>query len=188
MAFALKLCALLLLSHAVRFVDAPATEGVPQWVQQLGYKLCTDNGVQFKSHLCPIQSLQLVIQGVKLVESLPGFCRDLHVLDLFNGKGWPGFHSEARGFRVAYFDLLNHYTEDFCEFDGLLHCAILATRIVPTGGAMMGPQCSSWVWMSRGTTKRKKGDLIFGNEDLPFVQTANIMAMFVSAFLTHNSP
>eukprot|EP00969_Alexandrium_andersonii_P359822 15454026-Alexandrium_andersonii.AAC.1 len=37
---------------------------------------------------------------------------------------------------------------------GITLAIALACDLVPGGGAMLGPVCSSWVWVNRGTSQR----------------------------------
>eukprot|EP00959_Pyramimonas_sp_CCMP1952_P025768 541144-Pyramimonas_sp.AAC.1 len=50
-------------------------------------------------------------------------------------------------------------SSDLLTLPGMLHCASLCFQLKPGGLAHFGPECSSFIWMSRGTNGRSDADI-----------------------------
>ncbi|CAE7244498.1 unnamed protein product [Symbiodinium sp. CCMP2592] len=80
------------------------------------------------------------------------------------------------GRRAVAFDV--RYDSLFMNFNGdcgYCHAIYQVLRLIPGGGLMIAPVCSSWIFMSRGSTKRSKYNAR-GNPSAPSVQQGNLMA------------
>ena len=100
--------------------------------------------------------------------------RNLHVVDLFAGKARVARWSELLGLKTAALDRAFGSHLNLCTDEGLAItiCTILRVRAV--GLVMMGPQCSSWVWLSRSVTRRR-ADHPYGDDSLETVREGNLV-------------
>ena len=68
-------------------------------------------------------------------------------------------------------------SEDICTPAGILWATVLCMRLIAGGVAMIGVECKSFTWVSWYSSQRHKN--ILGDDSRPFVQTGNVMAMWV---------
>ena len=76
----------------------------------------------------------------------------IDLLHLFSGENNPGKAMQKRGYTTKNFDIRNDNSQNCVQLLGLLYAGILVAGIVPGGALLAGPDCSSWVWMSRGSS------------------------------------
>ena len=82
--------------------------------------------------------------------------RNLDLVDLFAGKARIARWATLAGLHAIAFDKLYGEHMDILTPVGLALIVLLVLRIKVGGLLAAGPQCSSWVWLSRKTTKRTK--------------------------------
>lgn len=80
--------------------------------------------------------------------------RNLDLVDLFAGKARISRWGELFNLQVAALDREFGQHLDLCTDLGFAHTLCTIMRVKTSGLVMMGPQCSSWVWLSRSTTRR----------------------------------
>ena len=84
--------------------------------------------------------------------------RNLDIVDLFAGKARVARWGELLNLRVAALDREFGQHFDICTDLGLANTLCTILRVRESGMCMMGPQCSSWVWLSRSVSKRSPGN------------------------------
>ena len=95
----------------------------------------------------------------------------LHFAEIFAGKAAVSRALAAQGFRGRCMDKEYHHGHDMLKPMGLLLVLSTALEILPGGVFWCAPPCSSWVFMSRGSTGRHV--LIEGDALNPGVVMAN---------------
>ena len=80
--------------------------------------------------------------------------RNLDLVDLFAGKARIARWATLAGLHAIAFDKLYGEHMNILTPVGLALIVLLVLRIKVGGLLAAGPQCSSWVWLSRRTTKR----------------------------------
>ena len=73
--------------------------------------------------------------------------RNLDIVDLFAGKARVARWGELLNLRVAALDREFGQRFDICTDLGLANTVCTILRVRESGMCMMGPQCSSWVWI-----------------------------------------
>ncbi|CAE7471884.1 unnamed protein product, partial [Symbiodinium sp. KB8] len=91
--------------------------------------------------------------------------RKLHIADLFAGKARISRWAELLSLKAVALDMSYSEHLNLLEDVGLALAVISIFRVKAGGLCVLGPQCSSWVWMSRGTTKRSPANP-YGNKDI----------------------
>eukprot|EP00969_Alexandrium_andersonii_P300642 13291544-Alexandrium_andersonii.AAC.1 len=117
----------------------------------------------------------------EVLKAAPIVPRNVQSVEIFAGSKGITSAIEASGLAGGAFDrATGHPSEDICLLGGIIYAGILLLSVVPCGLAWMSPQCSMWLhFLSAGTTHRKRGDLIFGDERRTDVREANITASVV---------
>ena len=82
--------------------------------------------------------------------------RNLHCVELCAGKGRINRFFEAMGCAGIALDKLYGDNMNLTTQAGLALAVGAVLRLMPGGLLCGGPQCSSWVWISRSSTKRSK--------------------------------
>ena len=82
--------------------------------------------------------------------------RDLEFLDVCAGKARMCKWGEMAGLNVAAIDRSHAKHMNLTTVEGLGLAVVMALRVVCGGLMFLGPQCSTWVWMSRSQTKRSQ--------------------------------
>ena len=154
--------------------------GVPAWVIQLADGLASEAGVDINK-LTPWDQLQLAAKGTHQVAAVCD--RGIDFLHLFSGEDNPGKAMQKRGYTTKNFDIRNDKSQNFVQLPGLLYAGILEAGIVPGGALLAGPDCSSWVWMSRGSSWRSRACNVWGRDDTKFVYDGNATALYMSVCL-----
>lgn len=97
------------------------------------------------------------------------------LVELFAGKGFVGREWRSAGRAVGQFDW------DYCPAGmnftgngGFATAIQMILCLMPMGLVLMGPDCSSWTVISRGTSWRPPHNF-WGNLTLPWIQQANLM-------------
>ena len=98
--------------------------------------------------------------------------RKLHIADLFAGKARISRWAELLSLKAVALDMSYSEHLNLLEDVGLALAVISIFRVKAGGLCVLGPQCSSWVWMSRGTTKRSPANP-YGNKDIDCVAEGN---------------
>ena len=115
-----------------------------------------------------------------------------HCFEEYCGAGWIGNAWEEHGLEALYMDKRRHDTfENSLTPEGFLTMLWNTRQVVEGGMHWFGVVCSTWVWCSRGTTKRSVGKPL-GDQRLPCVREANMMAcrmglmILISIVLKHH--
>ncbi|CAK0838405.1 unnamed protein product [Prorocentrum cordatum] len=98
--------------------------------------------------------------------------RNVDAVDLFAGRARITKWGTLGGLNVLPIDRTCVDHMDILTTTGLAIVIVALLRIKPPGLMFAGPQCSSWVWVSRSVTKRRRGN-IMGNEACKPVQEGN---------------
>ena len=109
--------------------------------------------------------------------------RNIHVADYFAGKSRIARWSELLGLTTVAIDRDHSEHLDLCSDEGLATAICTLLRVREGGLCFMGPQCSSWVWLSRSTTKRSAADPD-GDVNLPTVKEGNHLNKVVALLVT----
>jgi hypothetical protein len=80
--------------------------------------------------------------------------RDLAVVDLFAGWAGIAYVFVALGFRARAFDRNKCSDQDFCTKAGYAVAIFFVLRLKEGGLLTAGPQCSTWIFIALGHTKR----------------------------------
>ena len=105
----------------------------------------------------------LIIQliGMLMISGLVDGASPLDCVEYF-----AGVQSIVRAFQkykfnaVAYEITLNDIYFDINSCQGFIVALSLAMRLTPGTYAHLAPVCSTWIWLSRGSTKRKVWDIL----------------------------
>ena len=108
--------------------------------------------------------------------------RDLDFLHLFAGDDAPGIAMQRMGRRAAALDVGNDPTEDIFTMAGMMWTGILAARLAPGGACHAGPECKSFVWITRHTSGRCKH--IMGDDTKAAVRRGNFATLLLSWLFT----
>ncbi|CAK9085109.1 unnamed protein product [Durusdinium trenchii] len=95
--------------------------------------------------------------------------------ELFAGKMAVSLAEMEESRRCASLDLeYGGECMDFMTNKGFVHAVYTVLRLSPGSSLTLAPVCSTWVWMSRGSTKRSKA-LPLGDDSAPSVALGNTM-------------
>ena len=100
--------------------------------------------------------------------------RDIDLLDLFAGKARVARWGELLNFRVAAMDREFGSHFDLCSDIGFASTLCAVMRVKTTGMIMLGPQCSSWVWLSRSASRRSLANP-YGDPSVASVAEGNVV-------------
>jgi hypothetical protein len=114
-----------------------------------------------------------------LGELMPVLTRDLEWAELFSGSGGATLEVSSLGLKTKTFDRINDAREDFCRLDGLIYAFALVMTLKEKSILWTSPQCSTWLFLALGHTKRKAPYWV-GNDDRRDVLEANFTAMAMS--------
>eukprot|EP00959_Pyramimonas_sp_CCMP1952_P039880 833883-Pyramimonas_sp.AAC.1 len=93
--------------------------------------------------------------------------------ELFSGKQAVTDAMLAKGLTAVPFEIKkDEIYQNIMHFAGFCYAALLVVKTRPGGGQNSAPACSTWVWLSRGSTKRKSWSPL-GGRSLPCVAEAN---------------
>ncbi len=81
-------------------------------------------------------------------------CDELDFAELFAGKGAVHRHLMDLGYRGKAMDREHCVDHDLLQPMGMVVATRIAASIRPGGVLWLAPPCSSWVWISRGSTGR----------------------------------
>ncbi|CAL1171061.1 unnamed protein product, partial [Cladocopium goreaui] len=95
--------------------------------------------------------------------------RDIDMLELFSGEGTYGIDCRS-------FDILKNPMHDLTEPQGFFIALTKVLRVRRNGVIWGGNPCSSWIWISAHTTKRRSSMGVMGDESVPSVAIANCLA------------
>ena len=101
---------------------------------------------------------------------------DLHCVEWFSGVQSIVTAFREQGLKACGFDVENNsWTQDFMSDLGFLNALQRVRRLIPrTGFSSFACVCSSWIFLSRGSTGRSALNPM-GNTQLPSVMMANMM-------------
>ena len=121
----------------------------------------------------PLVLRQLV--GLTIQHPLIDTASSLGFVEFFAGKAEVTRAMQRSG-RCAFAYELNNdpLWQNMNSAEGFLHALSLVLRLPPGGGVLMAPVCSSWVFMSRGSTGRCLSNPL-GWQDRPSVKDGNLM-------------
>lgn len=103
--------------------------------------------------------------------------------EFFAGEMAVTYAEMEAGRKALAFDII--YDDVFMDFNsgrGFAHALYQVLRLGPGSGLMMAPVCSSWVFMSRGTTRRRMYAAL-GDLNSRSVSDGNVMASRVAIIL-----
>lgn len=89
-----------------------------------------------------------------LAEELPNIPRTTAFLEIFGGKAGSTRKMYDRGFHAYCIDRKRRSWHDVCIFTGLLYSLWMVSSVVPSGLIWISPQCSTWLQMCNGHTRR----------------------------------
>ena len=95
-----------------------------------------------------------------------------HFAEFFCGTGGLVAEVDRRGLRCSWFDLVVDDRHNLLTPKGFAMAIEMAMAIVPNGMAWFGVPCSTFVWISRGHTKRSRATPL-GDELRSDVRNAN---------------
>ena len=141
------------------------------------------NGSAYQADLAALlRALSYLKAPLVLIQLVHAVCSNgshladrLDSLELFAGKQEFTRKANQVGLKAAGFDIL--YDKKYGDFMGPLGYALsvlLASTLKPGGICVAAPVCSSWVWISRGTTGRTF-KLPLGDTTCEFVRAGNSM-------------
>ena len=104
----------------------------------------------------------------------------LKCADIFSGTGNMAAAFGAFGMLSSTFEKQNDPEgQDVTTDKGMGILLYMIARVEPGGIVWLGPPCSSWVWLSRSTTKRSASK-VEGDTTVPSVAEANAIANIVA--------
>lgn len=108
--------------------------------------------------------------------------RARHFVEFFCGTGALVSAMMAAGMRCTWLEISLGVSQDILSTVGFAEAIRAAMSIVPGGTAWFGVPCSTFVWMSRGHTKRTQADPL-GDRSRADVRQANLIADRVAFIL-----
>jgi len=115
----------------------------------------------------------------EVMRQAPGIERRHEFMEVFAGAAGCSQAVRHDGLQAATFDREGphgHESEDITQLSGLIWAGMLICSVTENGLCWFAPQCSTWTWMSRGTSRRSQEDCI-GDESRADVSEANVTAM-----------
>ena len=107
----------------------------------------------------------------------------LGALDVYAGAGNMSRSMNAHGTRCEMYDkVYSDVGQNVLCVEGLAQLIALACRVTTKGVVWIGPECSTWVWLSRGHTKRSKSN-IEGDTSRSDVTDANHIATITAGLV-----
>jgi len=138
-------------------------------------------------HVCETTRRRMAFYGLPpvmftIVEYLMslGITRDLDCVELFSGEGQLSQAFVDMTMTSDRLDLDLHPLHNMNKTSGLLHAIKLCLRLKVGGILWCGVPCSTWVFMSRGSTGRSVGAPL-GRASAPAVLSVNTLASRVVA-------
>ena len=124
---------------------------------------------------------------------------DLQSLELFAGKKAISRATQKFGFQACALDKTysSADTMDICTENGFRHALQLACRLMPGSTCWAAPVCSSWVWVSRSSSRRSatrpEGDTKIswvsqGNLQVKLTVTVLLVAFMRGAYVYVEQP
>ena len=124
---------------------------------------------------------------------------DLQSLELFAGKKAISRATQKFGFQACALDKTysSADTMDICTENGFRHALQLACRLMPGSTCWAAPVCSSWVWVSRSSSRRSatrpEGDTKIswvsqGNLQVKLTVTVLLVAFLRGAYVYVEQP
>ena len=119
--------------------------------------------------------------------------RDLDLCELWAGVGSVSKAAARRKLKTNCLDILLLPGDDVTTLTGFRKTLAVVQRLRPGGLLMMGPPCSSFVWMNSSACKRNAVDDFKGDVSYERVHDGNVQAevavfMFVYALHRHVVP
>jgi hypothetical protein len=125
------------------------------------------------------KQLLLIAEYVCMMGAVP---RNLDLFEMFAGMGNLSFAFRAKGFKSEGFDVSSNPKEDLSTTVGFILAlrGVLRLKI----GALLwgGVPCSTWVYISRGTSGRSAWQPM-GNTTMPCVRAANLVTARFAALV-----
>ena len=85
---------------------------------------------------------------------------DVQLVDFYMGRGHIKEEAERRGFRALGYEVLDDAVlQNACTLQGLITMVLYCMRLGRNGVSHWGTVCSSWIFLSRNSTGRKKSDI-----------------------------
>ena len=109
--------------------------------------------------------------------------RDWSFVDFCSGIARVTRWFEFYGHRGSPFDKLYNKNMDVTTLPGLAIAIVFVLRIIAGGVCIGGPECSTWVWIARGHTKRSITN-IMGDQTRSDISEGNRMNLAVSILCT----
>eukprot|EP00959_Pyramimonas_sp_CCMP1952_P093483 1956462-Pyramimonas_sp.AAC.2 len=111
-------------------------------------------------------------------ERAPTITRSAAFVEIYSGTARCTRAVRSLGYRAFSFDVLDRAWQDTRFLKGCLYAMWLLASICAGGTAWFGPQCSTWIPMARGHTKRTDEDP-YGNDIRNDVREANWTCLLV---------
>lgn len=105
--------------------------------------------------------------------------RDLHMVELFSGEAALSCGFQEKGMRCEQLDIRRNALDDIRKVSGFLRACQLVMRLEVGGLLWSGNPCNTWVWISRSSTGRSRGNPL-GRTDQACVSEANTTASRVA--------
>lgn len=102
--------------------------------------------------------------------------RDLDMVELFSGEGELTRQCRSYGIDCRGFDILKNPLHDLASAEGFCIALTQTLRVKRNGVIWGGNPCSSWVWISDHSTKRRSSLGVMGDEEVPSVALTNCLA------------
>eukprot|EP00435_Cladocopium_sp_Y103_P011891 s3618_g3.t1 len=101
---------------------------------------------------------------------------DLDMVELFSGEGELTRQCRSYGIDCRGFDILKNPLHDLASAEGFCIALTQTLRVKRNGVIWGGNPCSSWVWISDHSTKRRSSLGVMGDEEVPSVALTNCLA------------
>lgn len=108
-----------------------------------------------------------------------GITRDLDCVELFSGQGNLTKEFRQHGMSAACMDIRISPLHDLASTSGFLKAVLLTMRLKVGGLLFSGTPCSTWVFVSRGSTGRSRAQPL-GRVGVDCVATANVLTARVA--------
>ena len=132
-----------------------------------------------------LANLKVFSLSVEAALSFEDVARDLDVIELWAGTATVASAAQEKGLHTAIFDIKHDPADDMCCLTGFRAALQAARRLRPGGLLMMGPPCSSFVWMNLANTKRSQANDFEGDWSSGVVHEGNLhldIAVFFFAY------
>ena len=108
--------------------------------------------------------------------------REYDLVELFSGKGQLAAAFRERGLKAATFERDTSPLQDLATDNGFLDATRLVLGLKHKGLLWCGTPCSSWVFLSRGSTGRSR-ERPLGEEERECVRVANLLVSRVAILI-----